>query len=100
MPDTGARSLWNLRAERILEDALGRIEEDDVIPELSAAMACLRIDAGELSAHEMDSYWFPGEDVPSLPCTCSPELVARGGRSGDCRAIRHGTAATTGGESR
>jgi hypothetical protein len=70
------------RAERLLEQALEEVRDGvDAIPIVSAALAALRIEAGELGADAMDGYPFPDE-VPN--CICPPDLLERGGFRGRC----------------
>jgi len=59
------------------------MDTDDVVPELEAALKCLRIEAHEADPEELDGYVFPGEQIP---CTCPPDLIARGGFTSTCRA--------------
>lgn len=65
-------------AIHLIEQALGEVlDGDDAIPTLSRAIAALKIEAGELPADELD-------DARVLPCTCQPEVRARGGFSSSC----------------
>jgi hypothetical protein len=66
----------------LLEQALVQ-SSLDAIPTVEAALAALRIEAGELPAEELDGYPFPGE-VPPGACICPPALLARGGYQGGC----------------
>lgn len=76
-------AIWSARAERLLEQALYEIRSgDDAIPTVDAALAALRVEAGELPPDEMDGYPFPGEE--RLGCTCPDELLERGGFRGSC----------------
>ena len=88
------RTIWTVRAERLLEQALSEVRTgtQDPIPTISAALAALKVEYGELAAGDMDSYPFPDEDGEgSLElCTCPPDLVARGGFQSSCIAV-HGT---------
>lgn len=85
-------SIWSDRAVRLLNEALDQIRDDeDATPAVGAALAALRIELGELPESELDGYPFPGEDS-GPPCTCPPELRARGGYASSCRAD-HGYAA-------
>lgn len=83
-------SVWGSRAERLLEQALGEVLSSiDAIPTVDAALAALRIEAGELPADELDGYPFPGEESDK-DCTCPPDLRERGGFTSTCPA--HGSA--------
>lgn len=78
---------WSLRAQRLLEKAIGEVRDGagDPLDTLSAAIASLRIECGELPAEELDGYPFPGEDNEvAAECTCPPDLLARGGFRGGC----------------
>jgi len=78
--------IWADRAVSLLEEAIGLIaRNEDAIGTVSAALAALRIEAGELPADELDGYPFPGEAIAE-PCTCPPELARRGGYTSSCRA--------------
>lgn len=56
-------TLSGTRAKRLLEQAADEIDSGiDALITVSAAVACLKIDAGELPESEMDGYEFPGED--------------------------------------
>lgn len=75
---------WHTRAEALLERALDEARSGiDAIPTVTAALQALRIEAGEASEDSMDGYHFPGEDDPT-PCTCPPDLIARGGWASTC----------------
>lgn len=76
--------IWLRRAIRLLDEAGGRIETDDVIPEISAVLACLQIDCGERPAEIMDGHHFPDEPEDESGCTCPPDLLARGGFRSTC----------------
>ena len=76
--------IWHRRAARLLDEARERIGTDDVIPQVSAALACLQILYGERPPEIMDGYAFPGEPCDESGCTCPPDLLARGGFSGQC----------------
>lgn len=65
-------------AERHIREALARLGTEDVIPHLEAAIQCERIAMGEADPSTMD-------DVEP-PCTCPPDLVARGGFTSRCPA--------------
>jgi hypothetical protein len=72
---------WAIRAERLLEQALDEVRDDtDALATVDLALACLRVEAGDLPADEMDSYTFPGEEV----CICPADLLERGGFRGGC----------------
>lgn len=78
--------MWQARAVHLLNQALYQVRsEQDAIPTVSAALACLRIEIGELPADELD-FMFPdpAEDL----CICRPELCERGGFSGGCPVHR------------
>ena len=66
-PVTG-KSIWVLRAERLLQQACGEAGDTlDAIAIVSAALTALRVDLGELPESEMDGYSFPGEDDNDEP---------------------------------
>jgi hypothetical protein len=74
---------WGVRAEYLLEQALDEIRTGiDAIPTVDAALAALRVEAGELPPNEMESYPSSGEE--RCGCTCPPELLERGGFRGGC----------------
>lgn len=78
-------TVWTGRAERLLEQALDDARSGvDAIPTATAALAALRIEAGEMPATELDGYPFPGEDEDPAGCICPPDLLARGGFRGGC----------------
>lgn len=87
------QELWQGRAKRLLEEALYLIDSEDVLPQVSAVQACLRISASELDPAEMDGYRFPGEEEDESACTCPPDLRERGGFRSTCRV--HGAAGTS-----
>lgn len=71
---------------RLLGEAARQIRDDgNAIPVVGAALAALRIEAGELPEDELEGYPFPGEPRTGI-CTCPPGLVKRGGYTGSCRA--------------
>lgn len=81
------RPTWGLRAARLLRVALGEIERGaEAFAPISAAEACLLIEAGELPDDELDGYPFPTEEpeIDLTLCVCSPGLVERGGFSSKC----------------
>lgn len=79
-------AIWGDRAVNLLNQALSELRDNtDALPTISAAEACLRIQAGELSPAELDGFVFPGEPVPE-DCTCPPDLKARGGFRSTCDA--------------
>lgn len=86
-PDVGGkRSIWSVHAELLPEQALDETREHtDAIHTVSAALAALRIEAGELPADEMDRYPFPDE-AEEAQCICPPDLLERGGFRGSCPA--------------
>jgi hypothetical protein len=67
---------WHARAKAAVEAALFEMDDVDVIPGLSYAMACLRVANGELPPFELDEL--------ELACTCPPDLLDRGGFRGGC----------------
>jgi hypothetical protein len=80
-------SKWQARAERLLEQALGEVQNDHdaVLGTAEAALLALRAWAGELPedeaaelAADLDHLW--REPV----CICPPDLLARGGHRGGC----------------
>lgn len=73
---------WTLQAERLLEQALGETRDGvDAIPTVSAALAALRIEAGELPAAELAELV-----TDAAECVCPPDLLGRGGFRGCCPA--------------
>jgi hypothetical protein len=80
------RSIWGIRARSLVEQALCRMDDYDVIGTLDAAITCLRIEMRELSGSSMDEYPFPGEERDEDECTCPPGLRARGGFRSTCLA--------------
>jgi hypothetical protein len=75
---------WALRAKHLLEQALAEIRDGvDAIPTVSAALAALRIEVGELPASELADLV-----VANAVCVCPPDLLSRGGFRGCCPA-RH-----------
>jgi hypothetical protein len=80
------RTIWSIRAERLLNEALGQIESpDDVLSLISAADACIRIDLGEKPEDDLYGYPFPDEDEDNTDaCTCPPALIERGGFRSTC----------------
>ncbi|WP_242892544.1 hypothetical protein [Actinomadura litoris] len=79
--------IWSLRAQRLLEKAVGEVRDNhgDPLETLSAATAALRIECGELPAAELEGYPFPGEDLEdAAECTCPADLRSRGGFRGGC----------------
>lgn len=84
---TGQADGWTGRAGQFITEALSLIDSEDVIPQLSAAIQCLRVGAGEADPSTMDGYPFPGDDdEDSPPCTCPPDLAAHGGFASTCPA--------------
>jgi hypothetical protein len=78
-------SVWTERAERVTEEALVLIHHnEDAISTLSLAIACLRVECGELPAEELAGIDFPGEEPDESGCTCPPDLIARGGWTSRC----------------
>ncbi len=75
LPDDFAEK-WFCRAKGLLEDALARIDDEDVLQQVTEAEMCLRIAFGEADPAELED----GEAV----CICPPALVARGGFRGGC----------------
>lgn len=79
-------------AERLLEQALDDARSGtDAIPAATAAVAALRIEAGEVPGDELAELGAFAFGESLTECTCPPELRARGGWSSKCRAD-HGTA--------
>lgn len=77
-------TIWSDRAKCLLAQALSEVADGrDAIPTAAAAVAALRIEAGELPADELAGYPWPGEESEK-PCTCPPDLVARGGFVSTC----------------
>ena len=76
------RSVWSLRAQEAIEQALGEvIDGDDAIATLSLAMACLKAEVGELDPDDMaDLDRFYNGPV----CICPPDRLERGGYQGGC----------------
>lgn len=83
-------SQWTARAEHYLEQALAELRADtDPLGSISAADACVRIGNGEM---EPDEELLSDEPL-EVPCTCPPELRARGSFTSTCRAD-HGSGET------
>jgi hypothetical protein len=75
---------WSDLAEHLLEQALGQIRDGvDAIPAMSAALAALRVEAGELPADELDDVALSDEGSDGV-CICPPALLKRGGFRGGC----------------
>lgn len=75
---------WGARAEGLLEEALSDHrsgEGDEAIITASAALAALKIEAGELPEAELAG-WFGDDDEQR--CACPADLRARGGHRGSC----------------
>lgn len=77
---------WADHATTLLEQALDRIDSDDVISTVLEALAALYLMAGE-TPHTIvidvaDYQDFIDEDEDE--CTCPPDLVARGGWQSTC----------------
>jgi hypothetical protein len=82
LPDQGI-SVWSERAEAALEEALVAVRDGvDAIPAVTAALDCLRAEAGELSQEDVAA--LAEMFTPGPACTCPPELVARGGFRSSC----------------
>lgn len=83
---------WTTLAERLLEQALNELRSgNDAVSATSAALAALT--AGDRPEAEQDDLW--GELVAEpddAPCTCPPDLVARGGFRSGCPAHGNGGA--------
>ena len=76
------RSVWSLRAQEAIEQALGEvIDGDDAIATLSLAMACLQAEVGELDADDMADL---DRSYKGPVCICPPELLARDGFRSGC----------------
>ncbi|MFI6296773.1 hypothetical protein ACIBEJ_34650 [Nonomuraea sp. NPDC050790] len=83
-------TIWAVRAEQLLEQALDESRSSiDAIPTVSAALAALRIECGELPSAAMDGYPFQDADGVDDLCTCPPDLAARGGFRSTCPAAHH-----------
>jgi len=69
-------------AERLLERALQERGDglDDAIITATAALDAMRIEAAELPESELGAVLAYLDE----PCTCPPELAARGGFRGSC----------------
>lgn len=81
------RSIWLVRAERLLTCAIGEVQDEtDALETISAAVACLKIAYGELPPEELVNYPFPGEGHEGPVCTCPAGMLARGAYRGDCPA--------------
>jgi hypothetical protein len=85
-PQSGTE-IWNIRAERIAEQALNEIQDSiDAIPTVSLLLAALRAEGGQLPASEaaeLDES-FRREENPEADCICQSDLLARGGYRGGC----------------
>ena len=76
-------SEWAQAAEHYLEQALDDVRiMDDAIPAVSAALACLRMEVGELPPDE-DLLLIDVDDA-GIECRCPPDLVERGGFVSTC----------------
>ena len=92
-PGGPGMTIWSDRAERLLEQAIGEVHDGtEPIIIVSAALAALRVDIGELPASELDGYPFPGEPEDESGCTCPAELRARGGFRSSCPVCSRWTA--------
>src|SRR5580692_2267324 len=86
-PATEERSIWNIRAERVAQQALDEVIDGiDAIPTASLLMAVLRAEVGELDADDMADLdaAFRHEEDPEADCICPPDLLERGGYRGGC----------------
>jgi hypothetical protein len=82
--DRTALNAWTARAVEALERALGEIHDnEDPLPSVSLADACLRAEQGLLDADELAdlTYFY---EPPEPECICPPDLIARGGFRGGC----------------
>lgn len=68
---------WGAEAKRLLTEVLFLMDSEDV--QVTAAEVCLRIQAGEADPGE-----YPLDEEE--PCTCPPDLKARGGFTSSCLA--------------
>lgn len=85
MTDQLDTTLWATRAERLLEQALSELRNDeDPISSASAAEQALRVLMGEAPEDTMDGFPFPGEEPDESACICSPEQRASGGFRSAC----------------
>jgi hypothetical protein len=85
MTDGWIMDTWGVRARQLLEQARAEVEGGiDAIPTVEAALAVLRIEAGEAPNHTMDGYSFPDEEPDVTLCICPPDLVERGGFRSGC----------------
>ncbi|KAB2347290.1 hypothetical protein [Actinomadura rudentiformis] len=64
------------RSERYIREALELLWDEDVIPQLDAAIQCQRIAMGEADPSTMDDR--------ADSCSCPVELAARGGFTSTC----------------
>jgi hypothetical protein len=62
------------RSERYIREALELHREEDVIPQLEAAIQWQRIAMGEAAPSTMEDY----------SCSCPPDLAERGGFTSTC----------------
>lgn len=74
-----------LDARTWLVRALAAVDDDeDAIPDVSAALAALQVEAGELPPDEHPA--FHDGSFVQRECTCPPDLRARDGFRGSCPA--------------
>jgi hypothetical protein len=86
---------WDSLAERLLKQALADVRDGvDAIAPTEAAAAALRAEAGDMSEDQAGDLWRDLAamlgDSTETPCTCPPDLRARGGYRSTC--LGHGPA--------
>jgi hypothetical protein len=83
---------WTVLAERLLEKALSELRSGDDTTVATASAALAALTACDLSADEQDELWHELAESDEVPCTCPPDLVARGGFTSNCPAHGKGGA--------
>jgi hypothetical protein len=79
------RSIWSVRAEHLLEKALGEVIDGlDAIGTVDLVLTVLRIEADEMPADEVEGYPWPGEEEDETGCICPPDILKRGGFRSGC----------------
>lgn len=83
---------WTERAKSLLGDALGRMDDEEVIAEVTEALTCLYLAQGEApQTVRLDAAEYAERDSePEPECTCPPEMRASGGFKSTCPARGYG----------
>jgi hypothetical protein len=81
---TDEPSIWRERTKRLIDEAAGLVDTEEVGPLLSLAMKCEDIERGAADPDEVAGYSFPGEDDDESDCTCTPDQRATGGFKSTC----------------